>query len=315
MTTLSRITVGYKKMKQGKVCEDHKLLVRLKDTVIFAVADGHGDKKCPYAETGAMLAATILGALLKEKRAEAETVLEYGERLNDNRELIMREFVRRWVKAVLLDYREKANDFQSFEGLIAYSDTLYKILDGAIPAKQLRALYEEKHKNDEAIYRITILYGTTINAVVITDQFVFCMGIGDGDIVAVSGDTVNWLLPKSPQFGTTTPSLCWSFNKIEEYFSALYIPVRNKKRGSVIIDNVFDPDLIMIASDGLRNSFLSDDAFAEKLIGISNTCQKNGSEKFVKQAQKWIEKATKNSLYQDDISFCAMVRHEKFPVR
>ena len=54
--TFIRSAVGYKKLRNGKPSEDFIKALRLKNASICAVADGHGDSSCKYAEIGAEIA-------------------------------------------------------------------------------------------------------------------------------------------------------------------------------------------------------------------------------------------------------------------
>lgn len=311
MITLSRRTVGYGKRLEGAECEDYGTIHTLSDGVIFAVADGHGDKKCVYAVEGARIACAEACKLLAEKRALCGTVREYGEYLNDSREEIKYEFVRRFIKALISDYSVRGSDTAfnyDAETLYAYADTLYKKEDGVFSPDAIRALMTQRRENNSKLYLLTLKYGTTLNAAVITGKFVFCMGIGDGDITAVNSGRLEWLLPRSAQFDTSTKSLCGSFEDIRASFRFNYIKICPLYKKNVLAENVFDPDFLMISTDGLRNSFLSDEAFADKLIGISEKCAADGGKSFRRNSRRWIENCTEHSLYRDDITFCAYIK-------
>ena len=151
-----------------------------------------------------------------------------------------------------------------------------------------------------------MLYGTTLNATVITKKFVFVIGIGDGDVVAVNGKRVEWLLPSHQQYSTSTPSLCKRFDVIMECFNAQLIPINGGKK---LTDSRFMPELVMLATDGLRNSFTCDEAFADKILDIAYAFKKGEGGKFVKASKKWIEERSQQGLTQDDISFCLYTKY------
>mgnify|MGYP005794001143 FL=1 len=139
-----------------------------------------------------------------------------------------------------------------------------------------------------------------MNAIVITDKFVFAIGIGDGDVIAVNGKRVEWLLPSSNQFDTSPASLCGNFGVMPENFASIYVPVTN---GRKLTDSFFQPEILMISTDGLRNAFLSDEAFAEKLMEIAQAFKKGDGKNFVRNSKKWIEERYMYGVTQKDIAF------------
>ena len=309
MYLMSRTTTGYGKLKRGKPCEDAVLTKKLDDCVIMACADGHGDRKCKYAAKGAQLATWIMCKVLREAREDGD--LEYyGKTLNDKRDSIIEKFVCEWVGAILDDYKinhsEDTSFIENYKELHRYSKKIFEVRSGAIPVREYVEMSKYRHKCEEEIYKITLLYGTTINALVASDKFVFAVGIGDGDVLAVNDKRVEWLLPQSSQFASSTSSLCGNFATMIDNFAAILIPV---KRNRKITDSYFVPDLLMISTDGLRNAFLSDQSFADKIYEIAQCFKKGDGHNFVKHSQKWIEEKSEYGVTQDDVSFCLCTKH------
>lgn len=316
MYVVSRKTTGYKKLQKGLACEDFVLTKEFKDFVIMACADGHGDRKCKYAAKGAELATWVITKVLQDMRKVEGSIEDYGVALNDSREEIIKRFICSWVGAVLDDYKvnhpEDTAFQQAFKELSKYAKCIYDVRSGEMPVREFRALAEYRHKREEAIYKITLLYGTTMNAMVITDKFVFAIGIGDGDVIAVNGKRVEWLLPQSPQFDTSPASLCGKFGTMPDNFTTIYVPIT---KGRKLTDSYFQPEIIMIATDGLRNAFLSDDAFAEKLLDIATAFKKGERQQFVKNSKKWIMERSEYGTTQDDIAFCLYTKYSGKPRR
>ena len=298
-----RSATGYKKVLRGKPCEDAAKAIRLKKAVICAVADGHGDSKCKYADIGSALAAEVACDALKTVYQEHERANDLYEYVSDNRETILKKIICKWNEKVVLDYFEKQNgEAQGVGGsdLAEYARKAFDPLGENLSVDELRRRYEERDRNSHALRRITLLYGTTLNAVLITEKLIVCMGIGGGDVVAVQGKRIDWLLPTSEQFSTATESLCYKPEKALDAFRS--IVVRRSKDNKKLSSSGIDPDFILLASDGLRNSFLSDDHFAEKIVGL-NAEKKKRYRFFQRNSQRWIEQLTKDSLYQDDVTF------------
>lgn len=316
MYVVSRKTTGYRKLQKGLACEDFVLTKEFNDFVIMACADGHGDRKCKYAAKGAELATWVITKVLQDMRKVEDSIEDYGVALNDSREKIIKKFICGWVGAVLDDYKvnhpEDTAFQQEFKELSKYAKSIYDVRSGEMPVREFRELAEYRHKCEEAIYKITLLYGTTMNAMVITDKFVFAIGIGDGDVIAVNGKRVEWLLPPAQQFNTSTPSLCGNFGIMLENFSAVFVPVIKARK---ITDNYFQPDMLMIATDGLRNAFFSDEAFAEKLLEIAAAFKKGDGKTFVTHSKKWLEERSMYGVTQDDIAFALYTKYSVKPQR
>ena len=310
MNFLERRVTGYKKLQKGLACEDAVCAKDLKDCVIMACADGHGDYKCKYAARGAELATRIIVSEIEKYYRESDDIEELGETLNDNREELSKRIVCSWVGAVLDDYKinnPKDEGFASqYKELRKYSGKIFEVRDGAMPAKEFKQLAEYRHTCEDAIYKITLLYGTTVNAVLMNSKFVFAIGIGDGDVIAVNGKRVEWLLPFTPRFNSASYSLSGSFGSVIDNFYAIYVPITS---GRKITDSRFLPELVMIATDGLRNAFLSDEEFADKILEIAMLFKKGNGYTFVKNSKQWLEERTKYGVTQDDISFCLCTKY------
>lgn len=309
---------GHYKRQKGLACEDAVYTRQYEDYSFMACADGHGDPKCRYARRGAELAVRIGARIVKEVRAASDDLTDFGRRLNNDREALFSRFVCAFVEAVLQDYAanhpEDTAFLAAYPELFAYAGEIYEVRDGLLPIKELRELAERRHRCEEAIYKITLLYGTTCNAAVVTPKFVFAFGIGDGDVIAVNGKRVEWLLPSSDQFSSTTHSLCGSFGSMMEHFHAVLVPIC---KGSRLSESRFMPEFVMIATDGLRNGFISDAIFAEKMLHIAEELKSGHGYLFVKNSEKWIEERATFGVTQDDISFCLCTGHplKKPPVK
>lgn len=310
MNVIDRRVTGFKKMQRGWACEDSVFTKQLDDCVIMACADGHGDLRCRYASRGAELAARVIAAELERVWREADDTDDFGCRLNEQRQQLAQAIVCSWVGAVLDDYKitepENESYAAQFKDLRKYSKRIYEVRDGSMPVREFKQLAQYRHDSEEAIYRITHLYGTTVNAAVVSSKFVFAIGLGDGDVIAVNGKRVEWLLPRSARFSTSSDSLSGSFGSMLERFSAIYVPIT---AGRKISDSRFMPELVMIATDGLRNAFLSDEEFSDKIYEIAALLKKGNGHLFVKNSKQWLEERTRCGVTQDDIAFCLCTRH------
>lgn len=303
----ARSAVGYKKLRQGKSSEDSSKVVRLKRTTICAIADGHGDLRCKYSADGANyaveVACEVMRAVYNSSYAEAKDDFEFYEFCANNRESFIEQIIRNWNKSVFLDYLEKNPAYaEKKEAMLGYLDRLFMPI-GKMTSEDAREYFAEQERLEESRRKIAHFYGTTLNLVMETENFILCIGIGDGDIIAVQGKEVSWLLPPAEQFSTRTESLCKQPQSAFDAFRSVIIrKTKGKRRRSKLYDTGIHPDYILVSSDGFRNSFIDDEHFAKKLIEI-NSEKKEGYNKFSSTSQSWIEQLTKDSIYQDDITF------------
>ena len=301
---VTRSATGYKKVLRGKTIEDAVGTVRLKKAVICAVADGHGDPKCKYASTGSELATKVACGVLRDAVTGIPDSTTQYDYFCDCRNDIAQQIVLEWNRAVFEDFLTKVDNNKAIQvknAMLEYIDGMFSPIGKQMSMEETRRYYADRDALADFLHQITRLYGTTINAAVITENFIFCIGIGDGDIIAVQGKQADWLLPPSEQFSTRTESLCYKPQAALEAFRSIVVR-KTKSKHRRLSDTGIQPDYILLATDGLRNSFLSDEHFVEKLISIG-TEKKRGYIKFQRNSQRWIEQLTKDSLYQDDITF------------
>lgn len=300
-----RTTVGYRKLRAGQPSEDAYKIVRFKKVAICAVADGHGDSKCKFSAIGASFAAETACEVLRAAFQSCPDERALYEFCANNRENFQLQILCKWREKVFLDYLQRTEDINAAlmkEDMLAHINALLSSEPKVMTAKEARELFSRQHLMDEMLSKIMLLYGTTLNVVLNTESFVLCLGLGDGDVVCVQEKRVEWLLPPSEQFSTKTASLCWSSNRALEAFRSVIIQKKGSgTRHNKLLDTNFAPDFILVSTDGLRNSFVSDDRFMDKLIDIADEKAK-GFKKFQSNSQTWIEQLTKDSLYQDDIT-------------
>lgn len=75
------------------------------------------------------------------------------------------------------------------------------------------------------------------------------------------------------------------------------------------MESNINPDFIMLSTDGLRNSFLDDGMYIDRMVAI-NSERQTGYKKFIYNSKRWAEKLSRESVYQDDLTF-ALLAHNK----
>jgi Protein phosphatase 2C len=210
-------------------------------SVIVAVADGHGSALHFRSGTGSRFAVEAAESVLRD----LDAALRAGAEMDAAREeWVRREIVSRWRTACLAD--ADANPFTNAEELrlngVGARD---QIFDRALP------------------------YGSTLLAGLATDRMLLVLQIGDGDIIAVdsSGVQIRPFPRDSRHVANLTTSLC-----LPDAVDDIRVLVMPSGGGPDGAGGVGEPVLILFATDGYANSFASADAF-ERVVGTQILAQ------------------------------------------
>lgn len=206
----------------------------------LAVADGHGSERSPRSRRGAELA-------VKAALAELE-VLRHHRRLSSQaavkhyaEEQLPKRLEARWKTLVEADWQQTA--------VLGSRDEVQ------------RAASEHGGRD---LFR---LYGTTILGAVVTDSYLVYLQLGDGDIVEVSEDG-NARRPfgrDARLLGNETTSLCQDRTWCE--CRVLFQGLAGRP-----------PALILLASDGLSNSYRDDEGFLQVGRDVLHALRAGGAE-------------------------------------
>jgi serine/threonine protein phosphatase PrpC len=222
--------------------------------VIVCAADGHGSARCPYSDEGSEAAVVVAAELL----------------------------------ASILDNNDKA-----FVNLDAHKEIwLPKQLEEHWKT-QVRAIHNEKNRDAETPFAYE-LYGTTLLALVLTQDFAFALQIGDGDILAVTPDTPpSRLIPSVEAAGNETESLC--MENSWQYVRTRIFPVQSEI-----------PYMFWLSTDGYVNSFTEDAGFLQAGTDIFNLWNEHGKDYVESQLPDWLARSSQKGS-GDDITV-VMVR-------
>lgn len=241
---------GASHVRNGRECQDSlKKVEKDENTVILAVADGHGSDSCPYSKTGSYVAVNvfckILGDYLETYAGQPEMLLTFLKREGDTKvaQAIDAEWKRRILKIHANCKREVISD-------------------------------AEGNKDKESIYK---MYGSTLLGLVITNEFLFAFQLGDGDIVKVSDTGVQNIIEADKILGTETHSL----SKAESWRKAITFTKKEEEdeRESV---------MYMLSSDGLANSFKNDDEFKKTCNDYYALLKEYGVKAVSDQLKTWL---------------------------
>lgn len=240
---------GASHIRMGKECQDSlKKVEKDENTVILAVADGHGSDSCPYSKTGSYVAVNvfckILGDYLEMYAGQPELLMTFLKREGDTK--VAQAIDTEWKRRIL---KIHAN------------------------CKREVVLDAENNKDKEAIYK---MYGSTLLGLVVTGEFLFAFQLGDGDIVKVSEAGVQNIIEADKILGTETHSL----SKAESWKKAITFVKKE--------ENVQMPVMYMLSSDGMANSFTNDDEFKKTCNDYFTMLSEHGAKVVSDHLKAWL---------------------------
>ncbi len=245
---------GASHIRSGKECQDSlKKIERDDNTVILAVADGHGSDSCPYSKTGSYVAVNvfckILGNYLDTYAEQPEMLLTFLNREGDTKvaQAIDTEWKRRILK-IHTNYKRNI------------------ILDA------------DGNKDKEAIYK---LYGSTLIGLVITKDFLFAFQLGDGDIVKVSECGIQNIIEADKILGTETHSI----SKVDSWKKAITVI---QKRDAIC----YLPIMYMLSSDGMANSYKTESEFMKTCSDYYRLLKEHGVKAVSSNLKEWLNETS-----------------------
>jgi hypothetical protein len=233
-TALSASVRGASHEKTGQGNQDavrSKNPRRGDDTLLLAIADGHGSMRSFRSDRGSAMAAECalreLAKFVRRIGPEAQLCLVR----NQARMRWPRDLIATWKTAIRADLAKNPFSFLDF---------------AAFPEKP-----PVLKPGEDLPINAYLAYGATLVAVAITPRYILYSQIGDGDILKVNHEgRVTRPLPRRHEFmSNQTVSLC-SHRAHDEF----QIQVDSIRGGPV-------PALIMLSTDGYANCFGDDDAF------------------------------------------------------
>lgn len=231
-------------------------------TVVLAVADGHGSERYVRSDTGASIATRVLLALGLEYSNMAETeALTSLKALAE--EALPRQLGRHWREQVVahLESNPLGNDVEDE-------------IPGTVEPDAIRT------------------YGTTVLGAVITGRLLVCWQLGDGDILLISdaGEVTAPLAPDTPEVGVETDSLAEAdaWQRVRVHWAPL---------------SGDSTSLVVLSTDGLANSFASEQDFRAFGSDTLEHLRSEGIEQTRLALPTWLAKAT--SFSGDDVTVAA----------
>ena len=156
------------------------------------------------------------------------------------------------------------------------------------------------HEQAKFASRKRMAYGSTVIATLLTSEYMHAFQLGDGDLVLVKKDNTT-LLPLATdekQLGNDTDSLC-SPRAWADFRSKL-IPFHQEK-----------PLLVLLATDGYKNSFRTDSGFLKVATDLVDFIRESGWEEIKNSLPTWLNEASQIGS-GDDVTVGILVHRELF---
>ena len=233
------------------------------DVTLLSVADGHGSSACPYSENGSRLAVNTFCDVMAEfcfkYRQDMESLYHQLKRESEVIHFIQALDIE-WKARVLRDYNTNKKKNPPMEA------------------------DNEPDDQKSAIYR---LYGTTLLGMLITERFVFVYQLGDGDINRVERNSVTPMVKQEKILGVETHSMA----KIGAWKKA---ETTIEKRSPADA-----PYMYMLSTDGMINSFVSEDEFFKNCKGYLELLEKHGPQAVQEKLPAWLTQTSEEGCGDD----------------
>jgi len=217
---------------------------------VFALADGHGSKKCYRSERGSNIAVKAAIEVIEKRLTDLTVEDKLNARLIKSD--IPKEIISVWKEAVDKDLADCPVEESETRELTAHETSII----------------EKNHY---------IVYGTTLIITLFFDGYIICWQLGDGNILFVSdqGKSSMPMGKDDTMIANETYSLC--MKQADQYFNI-----------KVFRDS--DPmlRLILVSSDGYSNSFKNEAGFLKVGVDILSIIDEEGFDVIEEELEEWL---------------------------
>ena len=237
---------------------------------ILAISDGHGSKEYFRSDIGSKYAVEVAVA-------EIEDVVSIAVGKDKSE---VPQLVKQLPQRIVEKWREKVEAHLAETPFFSKKEWQYFNNGKSLPNVTKKPI---------------VPYGATLLAVVVAETFMYCLQLGDGDIVFVknTGKPLNPLEADKRLLANQTTSLCTD-TAVQDF------------RGRFYHLEQAPPALITLSTDGYANSFAKYEGFLEVSADILKELrQENGLNVVEKDLPGWLVSAT-NKGSGDDITFGAI---------
>ncbi len=297
MDSLNFSCQGESHIASGKVCQDYSYSkVYENGNAIAIVCDGHGGKRYFRSDTGAKIAAEVT------ERKVKIFIDEVGQSLLKEEPFTQNGTISEQITNQ--DFDKTSNIERAFRqlfGSIIYewnAKVLAHAKQNPIPELEKEGLEERWIKEFEENVNLEKVYGCTLIVCVYTSDFWLAFQIGDGKCFACDSDG-NWREPipwDERCFLNKTTSICDS-GAIDEF--------RYCYEG-----NGQSPIAVILGSDGIDDSFGSEENQANFYVQILKSIAKSGYDATLSEIETTLPQLSKIGS-QDDMSIAMVFDFDK----
>lgn len=243
--------------------------------IILAISDGHVSAKSFRSDRGSRFAVETAMELLKglvDQESDRENISAVKDYVNDK---LPQKIVSKWKEKV--DGDLKNNDFTSEE-----LENLEK--EEGIKVRQSL----EDNKKD----RKYVVYGATLLAVLLTEDYNLYLQLGDGDILSVDiwGKTTRPIVKDENMIANETYSLC--MKDAWQYINNHFVTYTQESKRP----------MILVCTDGYANSFDREEKFIKIGKDYLDMIRQQTFDEVASQLQSFLEQ-TSQAGSGDDITF------------
>ena len=274
-------TQGADHIKHGIPCEDYGQVFESELCKIFAVADGHGDSNCPRSQFGSKTACELAISEMEKfcsdikENAWESRIISPGKELDSLAHQLISSIVAKWVKSVNEELENNPLTDEERAGCEKYI---------------------ERYDKGE---RLEHIYGTTLIAGLITEQYLLLIQQGDGRCVVFNADgSASQPIPWDEKcFANITTSLC-DEDAIQRF---RYCTV-----------NLNDNPLVacLVGSDGVEDSYLSMDLMHSYYRDLLVYASENGTAALNEYLGETLSEFSKQGS-GDDVTISGIVDSER----
>jgi len=236
------------------------------DIRIVAVSDGHGSNSCPYSDKGSQMAVNtfcdIMAYYAEKYSSDSEkNISDLFMLLNREGEAatLVKEIVTEWGNRVL-KYHKLNPDVN-------------------------KEPFEVDGKSNEA--KIWKQYGATLLGMLISDDYIFTLQLGDGDITFINDSTIEPVVEPEKILGVETHSI----SKRKSWEKAVTKVLR--------LEKVEHPSMFLLSTDGFVNSHASEEEFYKTCKAYFDLSNEKGYEVIKNNLGDWLSDTSKNGCGDD----------------
>lgn len=228
--------------------------------LILAVSDGHGSNKCFRSDLGSSFAVSTAAEVLRQLLSGQPDLENLSAIKRTAEERLPQTLVREWKQAV--------------EGHLSQNPITEE--------EWARLVEKDGHPARQAVEaNPALVYGATLLTILIADNFILYLQLGDGEILTVSetGEVIQPLPKDERLIANETTSLCGpnAWRDFRFGFQAL---------------SSSPPALIMLSTDGYPNSFQDEAGFLKVGTDFLDMIRTEGLDKVNSSLETWLSDAS-----------------------